>query len=753
MQLQSDKSHRFEEIKTQFRAREGYYRLMNSPDYSQRSQRAMAFSTGTTNSNSSTASNEKTCIKISLVTINDCSTDQVPPSLNRRRAPGENQNLESRHTNPSSAFTVMAGGRTHRRSRGARDKKICFNVGRELFVYNYDGVRTGPDASNPIYKRSYKGSSPTCHDFNQATASSKSISLLVGFSHGQVQLINLNGSEDQDCCKEFNVDRLIDKTRVTCVKWLPSSPSLFLVAHASGQLYLYKDDLPCGPAAPIYQLFKQSEGVTVYTCKTKTTRNPIYKWTVGAQAVDVGSASNLLGSSSSLNSIENESCSLNEFVFSPCAKYLACVSQDGFLRVYCYDTMELIGRARSYYGGLSCVCWSPDGKYVVTGGEDDLITVWSFVERRVVARGTGHKSWVSVVAFDSFYTGYDLKDTDVDNDDDDEDEDDKEVDERDLEGEGDEDDEDDIRGSRTRRALRDTDDETRSPSIQRKYNTKNSHYSPNANRNSVDETSLPTLKSYRFGSVGQDTQLCLWDLNDDLLKQPIARSKINTISGAMSSVNLSSCGGASSLTVINNDRDSSLTNQQQKLSENNSNIPINCTEMSCGITGTTVSDIVNSSKNIAQTPTTSTTSQTTAATTTTYLSSKGSSFTKTFSLVGKRDKRNSSHRSIGKGTHAKNNQNIFQGSPSRLVDDPTKLLGSPICPRMNEVPLLEPSVCKKISFERLTSLIFCKGGFITSCQDGYVFSWARPSRKPMRVSPGQSNEELRVIDVGTSSAV
>ncbi|XP_059072117.1 uncharacterized protein LOC131872738 [Cryptomeria japonica] len=600
MQLQSDKSHRLEEIKTQFRAREGYYRLMNSPDYSQRSQRAMGFSTGTTNSNSSTTSNEKTCIKISLVTINEYNND------------------------------IVAGLQLPN-SNSARDKKICFNVGRELFVYNYDGVRTGPDASNPIYKRSYKGSSPTCHDFNQATATSASIPLLVGFSHGQLQLIDLNGSEDQEACKEFNVDRLIDKTQVTCVKWLPNSSSLFLVAHASGQLYLYKDDLPCGPAAPTYQLYKQSEGVTIYTCKTKTTRNPIYKWSIGVH------------------------CSLNEFAFSPCAKYLACVSQDGFLRVYCYDTMDLVGRARSYYGGLSCVCWSPDGKYVVTGGEDDLITVWSFVERRVVARGIGHRSWVSVVAFDSFYTGYDLKDRD---------------------------------------------------------------------------SSSPASTSYRFGSVGQDTQICLWDLTEDLLKQPRAKLKINSISGATSAVNLTGLSN----NMHNNDGELSQNHLNQKLSEN---ISRNDTSDNLGDVTTDLSNPKDNSVSSAVG----------------FLSNKGSGFTKTFSLVGKRDKRNLSQRNSNKNQNSRNNSNILNNNSKRLVDDPNKLMGSPICPRMNEVPLLEPSVCKKIAFERLTSLIFCKGGFITSCQAGYVFSWARPSRRSLRISPGQSNEELRVIDVGTSSVV
>lgn len=47
-----------------------------------------------------------------------------------------------------------------------------------------------------------------------------------------------------------------------------------------------------------------------------------------------------------------------------------------------------------------CVCWSPDGKYIVTGGQDDLVSIWSLAERRIVARCAGHHSWVTAVAFD-----------------------------------------------------------------------------------------------------------------------------------------------------------------------------------------------------------------------------------------------------------------------------------------------------------------------------------------------------------------
>lgn len=36
----------------------------------------------------------------------------------------------------------------------------------------------------------YKGTNPTCHDFNNVTMTSDSVSLVIGFSTGQIQLID-----------------------------------------------------------------------------------------------------------------------------------------------------------------------------------------------------------------------------------------------------------------------------------------------------------------------------------------------------------------------------------------------------------------------------------------------------------------------------------------------------------------------------------------------------------------------------------
>lgn len=46
------------------------------------------------------------------------------------------------------------------------------------------------------------------------------------------------------------------------------------------------------------------------------------------------------------------------------------------------------------------MCWSPDGMYVLTGGQDDLLSIWSVPDRQIVARCQGHDSWVTAVAFD-----------------------------------------------------------------------------------------------------------------------------------------------------------------------------------------------------------------------------------------------------------------------------------------------------------------------------------------------------------------
>ncbi|KAM9711787.1 WD repeat-containing protein 20 isoform 11-T13 [Dama dama] len=588
------------EIKTQFTTREGLYKLLPHSEYS-RPNRVPFNSQG---------SNP---VRVSFVNLND---------------------------------------------QSGNGDRLCFNVGRELYFYIYKGVRKAADLSKPIDKRIYKGTQPTCHDFNHLTATAESVSLLVGFSAGQVQLIDpvkketsklfneenscqhlgkVDWNEDSKTSEEalVAVQRLIDKSRVTCVKWVPGSESLFLVAHSSGNMYLYNVEHTCGTTAPHYQLLKQGESFAVHTCKSKSTRNPLLKWTVGEGA-------------------------LNEFAFSPDGKFLACVSQDGFLRVFNFDSVELHGTMKSYFGGLLCVCWSPDGKYIVTGGEDDLVTVWSFGDCRVIARGHGHKSWVSVVAFDPYTTSVEESDP--------------------MEFSGSDEDFQDLLHFGRDRA--------------------NSTQSRLSKRNSTE--SRPVSVTYRFGSVGQDTQLCLWDLTEDILfpHQPLSRARTHT--NVMNATSPPAGSAGNSVPTLGSAAPPPLPR---------SNSLPHAAVSSAGSKGSVADGAI----------------------------AAGVSKFATLSLHDRKDRH---HEKDHKRNHSMGHISSKSSDKLNLVTksrtDPAKTLGTPLCPRMEDVPLLEPLVCKKIAHERLTVLIFLEDCIVTACQEGFICTWGRPGKVGLLSAPNQA---------------
>nr|CAH0103017.1 unnamed protein product [Daphnia galeata] len=529
--------------------------------------------------------------------------------------------------------------------------RICFNYGRELYFYTYKGIKKPADLSKPVDKRIYKGTSPTCHDINKLTISSESVMLLVGFTGGQIQLVDPIRKE---IGKLYNEERIIEKTKVTCIKWLPGSPNLFLVSHVSGQMYLYSEDVTCGgPAPPTYQLFKQGAGFSVWTCKAKSTRNPIYRWVIGNGAI-------------------------NDFAFSPCSKYLAVVSQDGCLRILNYDAMELIGLATSFFGGLLCVCWSPDGQLVVAGGEDDLVTVWSFQQKRIVARGQGHRSWITVVAFDPFTTLYSSQSSSS----------------KSLSKEG-------VDTSVTSNGTGVCDGE------------------------SETKSSGDIATCYRLGSIAMDTQLCLWELTDDVLKQPYgSRSRASMVSGPGSPPSSLKFTGQ---TPISGDRSSSSSNNIVTIT------PVNNSTVSPAIAPSSATATpVNAAGSLTQRLASLTFSERKSG----QDASDSKFHRKNFSLgSGKNstsDRSSNAANSLAfksvSSTSSTSSSTGCTTNPSLVTGcaDPLRLIGTQACPRLDEIPMLEPLVCKKVSHERLTALIFREDCLITACQDGIVCTWARP---------------------------
>lgn len=440
------------------------------------------------------------------------------------------------------------------------------------------------------------------------------------------------------------------------------------MSHSSGQLYLYNEELPCGTAPPHYQPFKQGDGYAIHTCKTKSTRNPLYRWVIGA-----------------------EGCCINEFAFSPCGVHLAVVSQDGFLRVFHYDTMELVGAARSYFGGFLCVCWSPDGRYVVVGGEDDLVTVWSFHERRVVARGQGHRSWVSVVAFDPYTTSYSESGSAVD-----------------------------FSGG--------SDDETQ-------QHNHSSNTSRNRNSSGSDFARMNSATCYRLGSVGQDTQLCLWDITEDVLRQPMC-SKLRT-SGIGSSGNF---GGSGSFNANGSAAGGTYHANSTNVARCNTSMlqtnAIPNKEKECIADGN-VTNLQGLNLHNASNSTVPSLTQRLVGLGFGDRKDGSGSHKRNFSLVSR-----------GGSTTDKNNSSgsCRSGTNRTSSDDPMRLIGTGACPRFDECPVLEPLVCKKIAHERLTALVFREDCFVTACQDGYVYTWARPGKMV-------SVEQCLVLDMNKTTII
>ena len=357
---------------------------------------------------------------------------------------------------------------------------------------------------------------------------------------------------------------------------------------------------------------------------------------------------------------------VHAIAFSPCTHYFAMVSADGQLRVFNYDEMELIGSMKSYFGGLRCVAWSPDGRYVATGGEDDLVTIWSFVERRVVCRGSGHRSWVNGVAFDP-YTCTLPADSDT---------------------------------PRSASDVKIVDASTQSSSS----SPENHHQQQPLSSSSL--LSDKAMISYRLGSVGDDAHLCFWEVTEDVLypaagartsagKQPRTAGLLSSSSGATGGADLTPNGPDTSSSGLGSSGTPSTTRTLLTSSSESSGLSQKFASLSIAEQHRVKEPGGGGSKRPFGT-----------------LSGRTSDTRLIFTR--------SSSKPVGGGSN---------GSASGAGDavTPAPVLGSSGCPCLTDIPLLEPLVCKKVAAERLTAITFREDCFAVACQEGFVSTWARPS--------------------------
>eukprot|EP01117_Protostelium_nocturnum_P019495 TRINITY_DN8468_c1_g1_i1.p1 TRINITY_DN8468_c1_g1~~TRINITY_DN8468_c1_g1_i1.p1 ORF type:complete len:550 (+),score=139.61 TRINITY_DN8468_c1_g1_i1:65-1714(+) len=216
---------------------------------------------------------------------------------------------------------------------------------------------------------------PTAVDCNHHY--NNSLRIVLGFRSGELYYTDPGIPSGSTSSIAFEKDKFGNPGPVTCVSWIPNSETCFLASFTSGSCFLF--DIQNNSSFPIPSSSSSSEGINV-TVLPHEKGGPICKFDISKSLI-------------------------HSFKFSPDGKRLALVNQDGLLYIFKWERrenekIEVEMIFVSNYGGFLCVNWSSDNKYVITGGEDDFVCVWSITEAKCVARGKGHRANPGVVTFD-----------------------------------------------------------------------------------------------------------------------------------------------------------------------------------------------------------------------------------------------------------------------------------------------------------------------------------------------------------------
>ncbi|KAF2098270.1 WD40 repeat-like protein [Rhizodiscina lignyota] len=239
------------------------------------------------------------------------------------------------------------------------------------------------EMDEPLTKVLFTKAHALCHDINPITKGQSHVDVIMGYSTSDIIWYEPMSQK----YARLNKNGMINPSAISAIRWMPNSENLFLAAHMDGSLVVYdkeKEDAPFVSEEPENEMNGVANGTAKHIPTLKIRKsvqsknqktNPVAFWKVSNSKI-------------------------NSFAFSPDARHLAVVSEDGSLRIIDFLSEKILDLYTSYYGGMLSVCWSPDGRYFVTGGQDDLVSIWSLADSALVARCQGHNSWVTHVAFD-----------------------------------------------------------------------------------------------------------------------------------------------------------------------------------------------------------------------------------------------------------------------------------------------------------------------------------------------------------------
>jgi hypothetical protein len=222
------------------------------------------------------------------------------------------------------------------------------------------------------------------------------------------------------------------------------------------------------------------------------------------------------------------------------------------------------------------------------------------------------------------------------------------------------------------------------------------------------DTNIPSL-FYRIGSVGQDNRLCLWDITEDILK-----------------INLNSKQNSSSYPLISSPV---ISNGYVSLSSDlTANTHTSTAKSSFSSLTSRLSFVRNSNKvnkSIDDTPDLALITLANGSTKKSRKLSLLSSGTKsTSSKITTTSADDSNQSSLSTLTSNNNNS-----SSRRTNFDLTKsTFGTNLCPKLDDLQVIEPVIAEFISHERLNGIYFGENYLLTSSQDGIIAIWEKPQK-------------------------
>eukprot|EP00040_Diaphanoeca_grandis_P004027 m.26786 g.26786 ORF g.26786 m.26786 type:complete len:407 (-) comp15542_c0_seq1:378-1598(-) len=198
--------------------------------------------------------------------------------------------------------------------------------------------------------------------------------ILIGFTSGEIVLHNTM----QEKTDWFNFDCEVCDSPVTAISWITRTS--FIVGHLNGDMYEHNTTF--STTVRLKKDGKTFGDVVITKCK-KPNINPTKRWSLGKPAAAVMALAT--------SPVE--------------ANTIACGDKSGKLTIINVMTDAVVARVQlQSFGTMHAVTWSPDGKYIACGGQDDLITIYSVESHTTVVVGIGHSSWLMAIQFDTFAT-------------------------------------------------------------------------------------------------------------------------------------------------------------------------------------------------------------------------------------------------------------------------------------------------------------------------------------------------------------